>query len=202
MVKGTQGYGEDAAAFIERTEAIPFSSKHRQVIHLVPTSPCRILDVGAGCGADAAGFAALGHSVLAVEPTPELRDAGIARHPSDRIEWGDDSLPDLVWTRARRQRFDLVVIAAVWMHLDEGERKRAMPHVASLLAAGGTLFLSLRHGLVPPAKRMFPVTAAETIALAEAQGLRCVINVEAESLQAGNRRAGVTWTHLAFERTT
>lgn len=198
MMNGTQGYGEDAAAFIERTESIPFESKHRQTIHLIPSEPCRTLDIGAGCGADAAGFAALGHSVLAVEPTAELRAAGIALHPSDRIEWGDDYLPDLNWTRARGERFDVILIAAVWMHLDEEERRRAMPNVASLLRPGGVLILSLRHGPVPPSKRMFEVSAIETIGLAEAQGLRCLVNAEAESLQEGNRRVGVTWSHLAF----
>jgi protein-L-isoaspartate O-methyltransferase len=32
-----------------------------------------VLDIGSGTGRDAAGLAAMGHSVVAVEPTAELR---------------------------------------------------------------------------------------------------------------------------------
>lgn len=199
MISGTQGYREEAEEFVKRSESIPFAEKHQYVIHLIPSAPCRLLDIGAGSGADAAGFAALGHRVVAVEPTDELRLPGMALHPSARIEWDNDSLPDLVWTRKRGQQFDVVMITAVWMHLDEPERQQAMPTVASLIRRGGVLIMSLRHGPVPPKRRMFAVSAAETIHLAQAQGLRSLLNVHAESVQLANRQAGVTWSHLAFD---
>ncbi len=199
MINGTQGYKEEAEEFIKRSESIPFAEKHQHVLHLIPIVPCSILDIGAGTGADAAAFAALGHRVVAVEPTDALRLAGMTLHPSEQIEWGNDSLPDLAWTRQRGQKFDVVMITAVWMHLEERERHQAMPKVASLLKRGGILILSLRHGPVPPKRRMFEVSAEETIRLAQAQGLRSLLNVDAESVQPGNRLAGVTWSHLAFD---
>ena len=100
-------------------------------MHLIPSVPARILDIGAGTGRDAAGFAAMGHSVTAVEPTAELRHAAMALHASARIEWLDDSLPDLALLHARSDTFDVVMLTAVWMHLDERQRQRAMPPVAS-----------------------------------------------------------------------
>jgi hypothetical protein len=60
------------------------------------------------------------------------------------------------------------------------------------------LVMSLRHGPVPKGRRMFDVSAEETIQLANAYGLRTVLNVRTESSQRGNRRMGVTWTRLAF----
>jgi hypothetical protein len=55
--------------------------------------------------------------------------------------------------------------------------------------------MTLRHGPVPMGRRMFEVSARETIQLAEAEGLRLVLEVEAPpALQ----QPGVTWTHLAF----
>ncbi|MEZ0327353.1 MAG: methyltransferase domain-containing protein [Fimbriimonas sp.] len=200
VVRGTQGYGDDAEEFIRRSESIPFASKHRAFIHLVPTEPCTILDIGAGSGADAAGLASLGHRVLAVEPTEKLRLAGMELHASDQIEWDDDSLPLLPRTVTRRETFDIVLIHAVWMHLDAEERARAMPVVASLMRPGGVLLLSLRHGQVPAGRLMFEVSGEETIRLAQAAGLRMMVNIEAESIQTWNRQAGVTWTHLAFQR--
>ena len=199
MINGTQGYGEEAEEFIKRTESLAFAEKHRHVLHLFPPVPCNLLDIGAGTGADAAHFAALGHRVVAVEPTQELRRTGRALHPSEHIEWVNDSLPDLVETRKRKQQFDVVTLIGVWMHLDAQERQHAMPIVASMLRRGGVLILSLRHGPVPPRRRMFAVSAEETIGLAQRHGLRSVLNVSAPSIQVENRHAGVTWSHLAFD---
>jgi hypothetical protein len=75
-----------------------------------------------------------------------------------------------------------------------------MPNVAALTADGGVVILSLRHGPVPPGRRMFEVSADETICLARAVGLRTRLQEERGSIQAANRLAGVTWTLLAFEK--
>ncbi len=195
---GTEGYAENARWLIEQWRDIPFAEHHRCIMPLVPMTPCCVLDVGAGIGTDAAAFAAMGHRVVAVEPVDAFRAAGIRLHASARIEWLDDSLPDLATLRSRRQAFDFAMLSAVWMHLDESERRRAMPNLSALLRDGAVLALSLRHGPVPAGRRMFDVSAQETIQLAKAHGWRTVLNVQTESLQRGNRRRGVTWSRLAF----
>jgi hypothetical protein len=40
-------------------------------------------------------MAEMGHRVVAVEPTDELREAGMTLHKSMGIEWVADGLPDL-----------------------------------------------------------------------------------------------------------
>lgn len=86
------------------------------------------------------------------------------------------------------------------MHLDEEQRRRAMPRLASLLRAGGVTIMKIRHGPVPAGRRMFEISAGETIELAEMQDLRPVLNLRTASSQGGNRAADVTWTNLAFAR--
>lgn len=198
MIAGTEGYAEHARALFLRDEEISFEEKHHAVLHLLPTEPCAVIDIGSGTGADAAWFASHGHHVVAVEPTDELRGPSIALHPAKSIEWINDSLPHLAIVRSRGQRFRLVMLIAVWMNMDQKEREVAMVNVASLLAPDGTLIMSLRHGPVPDGRRMFEVTAEETILLASRCGLRHILNVRAPSVQLANRQAGVTWTHLAF----
>jgi SAM-dependent methyltransferase len=197
-IAGTAGYAEEAATLIPQYESLPFAKLHKHVLDLVPELPCWVLDIGAGTGRDAAGFAALGHRVVAVEPTAELRDAAVAMHSSDRIEWLDDSLPDLALLHPRTGVFDVVMLTAVWMHLDLAERRRAMPVVAGLLAPGGVIIMSLRHGPVPPGRRMFEVSAGETIELAESAGLRIVRRLDGQDGFFG--RLDVSWTRLAFCR--
>ena len=98
---GTEGYADEAEALVTQYEKISFAEVHRQVIHLIPTAPSRILDIGAGTGRDAAGFAAMGHRVTAVEPTAELRLRAKVLHPSPQTQWLEDSLPDLVHLHER-----------------------------------------------------------------------------------------------------
>ena len=195
-VSGTEGYADEANALVEQYESISFEEVHRHFLHLVPPPPSRIVDIGSGTGRDAAALAEMGHNVVAIEPTNELRTAAAALHPSPRIEWLDDSLPELAVITARGERFDVVLLTAVWMHLDEQQRRHAIPRVAGLIGDGGTLLLSLRHGPIPPGRRMFDVCADETIRLAAAEGLNVALKLDNQPGLFG--RSDVSWTRLAF----
>ena len=198
LVSGTEGYAEEAEELFKHYESFPAADAHRAVLHLIPAAPSSILDIGSGTGRDAAWFAAQGHRVVAVEPTDALRLPAMALHPSPLIEWLDDSLPDLASLLTRGESFDVVMLTAVWMHLDSQQRYRAMPNVASLVREGGVMIMMTRHGPVPPGRRMFEVSAEETIELARMQDLHPVLNLRTESRQEANRVAGITWTNLAF----
>jgi SAM-dependent methyltransferase len=195
-VSGTEGYADEASALVGQYESISFTDVHKQVLHLVPAVPATVLDVGSGTGRDAAALAAMGHRVVAVEPTPALRAAAKTLHPSPRIEWLDDSLPHLAFLGTRS--FDLVMLTAVWMHLDVGQRAAGMRRLARLVRSGGTLIMSLRHGPVPHGRRMFEVSAAETIDLASLEGFRPLLKLENQDSLFG--RADVSWSRLAFLR--
>jgi SAM-dependent methyltransferase len=198
QVSGTEGYADEAEQLFRRYESIPAADAHRAVLHLIPTAPCSVLDIGSGTGRDAAWFASMGHRVVAVEPTDATRLPAMALHPSPQIEWLDDSLPELALVRTRGENFDLVMLTAVWMHLDAQQRQRAMPNLAALVREGGTVIMKIRHGPVPAGRRMFEITPEETIGLARMQDLHPVLNLRVESSQETNRATGVDWTFLAF----
>jgi SAM-dependent methyltransferase len=199
-VSGTEGYAEQAEELFEHYESLPALEVHRAILHLIPQTPCRVLDIGSGTGRDAAWFADMGHRVVAVEPTDAMRLGAISLHRSSRIEWLNDCLPDLTLLRNRSQVFELVMLTAVWMHLDANQRQRAMPNVASQVAIGGTLIIKLRHGPVAPGRRMFEVSPEETIELARNYDLRAVLNLHRNSTSEQNRAAGITWSDLAFRK--
>lgn len=193
----TAGYAENADALAVQYESLTFDRTHRDVMHLMPPAPSRVLDIGAGTGRDAAGLARLGHAVVAAEPTAEMRAHGQRLHADAAIEWVDDSLPDLPVLRASGRQFDLIMLTAVWMHLDEQERSAAMASLAALAAPGAAIVMSLRHGPVPEGRRMFDVSGEETRALAARHGLSAIYDAaRKDSL----RRDGVHWTVLGFRR--
>ncbi|WP_327299214.1 MULTISPECIES: class I SAM-dependent methyltransferase [unclassified Streptomyces] len=192
----TAGYGEAAGALAQQYESVTFAEVHREVLHLFPSCPSSVLDIGAGSGRDAAALAARGHRVVAAEPTAELRSLGRRLHDGRQIEWVDDALPELPVLTARCHRFDLVLLTAVWMHLDERQRASAMIRLAGLLTTGGRVILSLRHGPVPAGRRMFPVSAEETIDLAHTHGLDIVHHAQREDPHG---RPGVAWSYLGLQ---
>lgn len=195
---GTQGYTAAAKDLIPRYNAIPFASKYRTALHLLPQKPGLVLDVGAGTGADAAWFAARGHEVVAVEPTAAFRAAGKRLHSHLLIKWIDDGLPQLSTVVASGKRFDTLLLTAVWMHLDQGQRWSAMQTVAGLLCPAGILLMALRHGPVPIGRVMYEVSAKETIALANSAGLQLLLNTRTKSAQDMNHALAIEWTQLVF----
>jgi hypothetical protein len=82
------------------------------------------------------------------------------------------------------------------MHLDPGQRRRALASIAALVNPGGLLTLSLRHGPVPAGRRMFEVSAEETSALAAAHGFTTLHHGERPSTRA----PGVDWSILALRK--
>jgi SAM-dependent methyltransferase len=195
--RGNEGYTEEADALTRQYESVRFVDVHGPVLHLLPTVRSSVLDIGAGTGRDAAALVGMGHRVVAVEPTAALRDRAARLHPSSQIEWIDDYLPHLPRLIGRGDRFDVVMLTAVWIHLDPPQRREAMPRVASLLRPGGILLLTLRHGPAPPGRRLlFETSADETIALAGIHGLH--LSVKAERRPDFYGRQEVTWTSLGF----
>jgi SAM-dependent methyltransferase len=194
---GNEGYAEEADLLTRQYESVRFVDVHGPVLHLLPTAPSGVLDIGAGTGRDAAALAAQGHRVIAVEPTQAFRDRGALLHPSPRIEWVEDYLPHLPCLTRRGDRFDVVLLTAVWIHLDGEQRPEAMRTVASLLRPGGLLAMTLRHGPAPPGRRrLFEASADEAIDLARVYDLRLAVKVEHQADSYGRRE--VTWTSLAF----
>ena len=64
---------------MQRYEGISFAETHGSILHLIPPAPCHVLDIGAGTGRDAAGFAALGTGLSLSSRPP---NCGRARWPA------------------------------------------------------------------------------------------------------------------------
>lgn len=195
-----EGYASAATpSLIERYESFDFEKLYAPVLDLMPKSPVRVADIGAGTGRDAAWLAARGHTVVAVEPVRELREAGAGRHRSANITWLDDRLPELAKLQSQ-EPFGMILLCGVWQHIEDDARQVAMTALGHIAADNGLLIMSLRHGPGAPGRRVFPISPESTIAAAKRSGFDIVRQLKADSIQPENRAAGVYWTWLAFRK--
>jgi SAM-dependent methyltransferase len=108
-------YERPPSSLVSRFESAPGASRY---FPLAFPPGCRVLDVGAGSGRDAAHLLALGHDVYALEPSAALRSAAIEHHAElrERITAGvlPDALPDAATLGGP---FDGVLCSAVLQHL-------------------------------------------------------------------------------------
>ena len=125
--------------------AVQYNQLDRQKVHadLLANLPAgdrlRVLDIGAGSGADANMFAKLGYQVVATEPADKLRDIGIKTFPDKNIEWNADVLPQLPLVTGQGNAFDIVSAIGVLQYLDEDNRRKSLKTIFSLVAVGGVV---------------------------------------------------------------
>lgn len=184
-------YEQNAQELVNQYESLSFEDVHAGLLDLLPAPGTTVLDVGAGSGRDAAWFAEHGYDVVAVEPSDAMRKRGQVLHPSSKIHWLADSLPDLAQVRRLGLTFDLILLSAVWMHIPPASRERALRKLATLLAPNGRIAISLRIGTPDAARGMYEVTLHELSALSQQFGLRLVRASESADKLG---RASVAWT--------
>lgn len=195
-------YERWADDYFGRYESVRFEEVHRAWLDLLPTEPGRALDVGAGSGRDAAALADRGWTVDAVEPSKALRERAMGAHPHPKIQWGSDRLPGLEGVASTDARFDLILVSAVWMHLDPEARADAMARLRGLLCDGGRLVITAKliaegepAASFPGSERgQRPVRRAEIEATGAACGLIVLRPVEGADLYARE----VRWLTVAL----
>lgn len=190
-------YDREAAELSRIYESVAFEQVHKGILDLLPSAPMRALDVGAGSGRDAVALAKRGHIVTAVEPSTGMRAEAAHLHAGATITWIDDCLPELPSLEDSSGSFDLVLVSAVWMHLPPRARGLAMQRLSELMAPGGLLILTLRHGPADPSREMYSISAEEVVRDAASVALDLLRNLEDSDALC---RAGVAWTTLVFRK--
>lgn len=159
-------------------------------------TPRTALDIGAGSGRDSAWFAQQGYDVVAVEPSPLLMEEAKERHPQKNIHWLQDKMPDLHKTIRMGMSYDLILLSAVWMHIQPQDRPRVFRKLVSLLKPGGVIAISLRNGPHRIAESTYPVSALELEKLAVQHGLFVAAKETGEDRLG---RQDVTWQTVLLQ---
>ncbi|WP_137112000.1 bifunctional 2-polyprenyl-6-hydroxyphenol methylase/3-demethylubiquinol 3-O-methyltransferase UbiG [Rhodobacter sp. SY28-1] len=190
-------YAANAATMARRYDSVTTDTVLAGLIDLIPTPPAPVLDIGAGSGRDTDWFLSRGHAVTAAEPVAQFRQMIVARAPSATVV--DSALPDLAGLSGR---FGLILVNAVWHHLDPAARDQALQRLAALLTPDGRLFLALRRGPVPAGAPLHDLDPAAETARAAAAGLALLRRHDAPAHDAETAAAGISWTWLALAKDT
>ncbi|MGF9693787.1 class I SAM-dependent methyltransferase [Rhizobium sp. 0TCS1.26] len=189
-------YERQAKDLAENYELIPFEHAHPLLFNeLGGKPPMSILDVGAGTGRDVNWMAINGHSVIAVEPTASFRVLATHLHPNSPVQWVDDRLPKL--EKMTVQRFDWIVLSAMWMHVHPKDRPAALTRLKTLLAPVGKIYITLRLGPPEPIREIYPVTVEELRNIGRPLGLELQEFGEREDLLG---RSEIKWQTVVLSQ--
>ncbi len=149
-------FNDRAAELAAQYNALDREKVHADLLSLLPEGKVlRVLDVGAGSGADAAMFAAKGHQVVATEPADNLRNEAIKTFQNKNIKWNAEALPDFGAEVTAGAPYDVVTSVGVFQYLDEKNRAASLKAMFSLVARGG--FLEVQYPTPASREHQFSV---------------------------------------------
>ena len=195
MVDPVAWYDANSETVVGQYEEADSDDVHGWLRDLLPKASATVLDVGAGSGRDAAWLAAKGHDVVAVEPSASMRKAGASRHADPSINWINDRLPALDAVSRTGQSFDLILLSAVWMHLPQRDRPRALRKMINLLKPGGLLAATLRCGPADRKRGIHAVSLEEIETLARNYGAFVERHAEGKDHLG---RSDIRWIQVAL----
>jgi SAM-dependent methyltransferase len=188
-------YAANAGTMARRYDSVSTGNLLSGLADLIPPPPAPVLDIGAGSGRDTLWFLDRGHAVTAAEPVAAFREMIAARAPTATIV--PASLPLLTGLSGR---FVLILLNAVWHHLDPAARDTALVRLGERLTRNGRLLLALRRGPVPSGALLHDLDPQTEATRAAAAGFVLLRMHDAPAHDPETAAAGITWTWLALAK--
>lgn len=124
----------------------PWSIDRDFYLSLAGSSPQKILDLGCGTGLICDAFAAKGHDVTGVDPSPAMLEVARRKPNGGVIEW----VQSQAQTYQSAKRFDLIIMSghAFQVLLEEADILATFSMIRSHLNSGGRLVFESRNPFI------------------------------------------------------
>lgn len=168
MNKPAIDYFNDRADELARQyNALDRAKVHADLLSMLPEGQAlKVLDIGAGSGADAAMFADRGHTVLACEPAEALRKNGEETFKNKNIKWSSDVLPEMSAASDAAAPFDVITSVGVLQYVPEENRASSLSKMFFMAAKGG--FVEVQYPTPASREHQFTIKHNETEKAVEA----------------------------------
>jgi 2-polyprenyl-3-methyl-5-hydroxy-6-metoxy-1,4-benzoquinol methylase len=142
-------YTDNSNKFFGQYQSLHPDNIYTQVRGAFDLPPGLALDIGSGSGRDSKWLASMGHKVISIEPAAGLRKLAMDANKGENVTYFDSSLPELKGLDQFVGGFDLILCAAVIMHLDRLERREALQKIKSLLRQDGEARAVITYKIAP-----------------------------------------------------
>ena len=189
-------YHRNANILFDKYQSLHSDGLHANWLTHLPLKPGLALDVGAGSGRDAAWLAQKGWKVIAVEPALALMELGKQATASPLVTWVDDCLPELSHLQKDRQKFSLILVSGVLMHLSPQERNSSLETLIGFMAEESVIIVTIRQGPDSEGRKFYPVSADEIVTFAGQKSLFVEVG---NSVPDKLGRDGVVWQTIVVK---
>lgn len=191
-------YQKNHEELTKQYNSLSFENVHKNIISQLPLEGT-VLDIGCGSGRDSFAMANKGLKVTAVDPSSNMLNSAKKNFPHENITWIQDKLPTLEKLKNTNQKFDFILLSAVWMHVEKEDRKEAFKILQSLLNKNAKMVIYLRHGVFQDERKEIKVSAEEVESFSED------LNIMSKNLLKNDKdvlnRSEVSWEILMFQNT-
>lgn len=193
-------YNKNAIELNEMYSSKPFDCIHQSWKHMLKRVPLKsyVLDVGAGNGRDALALSNMGYDVTAVEPADKLSQflrSNTQSKANNHIEWLSDSLPSINSVKELNKQYSVILLSAVWMHLNKEEQEESIKNLSQILYSNGIIVITIRNGSFKDGRTTSNPTVNELDALIHKYGLK---NIHTSHSNDELNRSDVSWTTVVI----
>lgn len=193
-------YNQNASDLSVLYQAVDFNELNEDWLCELGDSK-KVLDLGAGIGREALGLAEMGLDVVSVEPSIEFFNIGKDKTSSfDNVVWFNGTIQgirDIPYFRSGNNKFDFIILNAVWMHIPPEDRTATFNMISNLLNPGGKVMITLRHGKNNDSRDMHRVSVDELKYLSFLYNLKVYKVIEKEDKL---NRSDVSWETVLISK--
>lgn len=140
-----QFYNEHAEHLIDRYEKADMSTLHNCIVKNTPPD-CSLLDIGFGSGRDLQFLHDRQYDIWGIDPTVQFVENAKSRFADISDHFYSDRLPLTTSYPELNNRFDAIIVIAVWMHLPREHYLKAVEDLVALSKPRSTIIISYSSG--------------------------------------------------------